>query len=293
MVNYSGMRKKWICSQLAFLLMIFLPFELCLTYSCNQKPDKETHAQTDSIFSSPSNEKEVYIDLRKVLSGNPRKNATDVTIQYDPFFKTAKKYRGYDLNPLIDSVIKSEHFDTAQAVIIFECIDGYKPVMDLYKIYDNAKGYIAIKDLDSSVKRNWPDSVEKIFTPYYLVWDDVKKEDNSFVWPFGLTGLRLLSKDQEYKNIYPYNDSSLVKGFMLFRQNCMKCHSLNKTGGTMAPEFNFPKNITEYWKEEDIIAFAKNPSSYRYNSRMSPVTNVSDADFTEIIRYIKAMKDSH
>src|SRR5206468_2227024 len=105
-VNYGAMRKKWICPPWTFLLMIFLPLELCLTYSCNQKPDKGTPAQADGNFRSPSNEKEVYIDLRKVLSGNPPKNATDVTIQYDPFFKTTKKYRGYDLNPLIDSVIK-------------------------------------------------------------------------------------------------------------------------------------------------------------------------------------------
>lgn len=34
------MRKKWICPPWAFLLMIFLPFGLCLTYSCNQKQDK-------------------------------------------------------------------------------------------------------------------------------------------------------------------------------------------------------------------------------------------------------------
>ncbi|HEV7423821.1 MAG TPA: hypothetical protein VGO21_01395 [Candidatus Paceibacterota bacterium] len=80
------MKKKWICPPLVFLLMKFLPLELCLTYACNQKPNRETPAQADSIFSSPSNGKEVYIDLRRVLSGNPHKNATDVTIQYDPFF---------------------------------------------------------------------------------------------------------------------------------------------------------------------------------------------------------------
>ena len=287
------MIKNWTDSCSELLLIILLPLALIPTYSCNQQAGKETPPHTDSISTTTSSGQEVYIDLKKLLFNNAGKNATDVTVQYDPFFKTAKKYRGYELNVLIDSVIKSEHFDTAQAVIIFECIDGYKPVMDLSKIYGNTKGYIAIKDRDSSVKRNWPDSVEKMFAPYYLVWDDVKKDDNSFVWPFGLTGLRLMSKDQEYKNIYPYNDSSLVKGFVLFRQNCIKCHSLNKTGGTMAPEFNFPKNITEYWNEEDIIAFAKNPSSYRFNSRMSPVTNVSDADFAEIIRYIKSMKNRH
>jgi cytochrome c2 len=284
--------EKWLGYRSELLLILLLPFAWLSINSCKQKTNKEIPAQSEGSSDSSSNGKEIYIDLKKVL-GNPGEKVTDVTVKYDAFFKTAKKYKGYYLNTIVDSVIKSEHFDTGHAVIIFECIDGYKPSMDLSKIYGDAKGFIVFKDLDSGVKRNWPDSVEKIFAPYYLVWDDVKKEDNSFVWPYGLTGLSLVPRDQEYKNIYPYNDSSLVKGFILFRENCMKCHSINKTGGTMAPEFNFPKNITEYWKEEDIISFAKNPVSYRYNSRMSPITNVSDADFTEIIKFIKSMKGRH
>ena len=286
------MSKKWNHTRSAFLPMIISTFILCSIYSCKLSTNKETPPPADTFASTPSKGQEVFIDLNKVLS-NPGVKATDVTVQYDPFFKTAKEYRGFYLNTIVDPVIKSEHFDTAQAVIIFECIDSYKPSMDLVKIYGNAKGFIVFKDLDSSVKRNWPDSVEKTFPPYYLVWDDVKKEDNSFVWPYGLMGLRLVSRNQEYKNVYPYNDSSLVKGFVLFRENCMKCHSINKTGGSMAPEFNFPKNITDYWKEEDITAFSKNSSSYRFNSRMSPITNLSDDDFREIIRYIKSMKDRH
>jgi len=60
----------------------------------------------------------------------------------------------------------------------------------------------------------------------------------------------------------------------------------------MGPEFNFPENITEYWKEEDIISFAKNPKAYRYNSPMPPVTNVQDSEFRQLIRYIKYMKNN-
>jgi cytochrome c2 len=59
----------------------------------------------------------------------------------------------------------------------------------------------------------------------------------------------------------------------------------------MAPEFNVPKNITEYWKGDDIIAFAKNPKSFRRSSIMPPVTSLQDSDFKEIILYLKYMKD--
>ena len=93
-----------------------------------------------------------------------------------------------------------------------------------------------------------------------------------------------------YQGIYPSDDLSLVNGFNLFRTHCMKCHSMNTVGGTMGPDFNVPRNITEYWKEEDIIAFAKNPKSIRANSNMPAMPSIPDPDYTEIIRYLKYMK---
>lgn len=59
----------------------------------------------------------------------------------------------------------------------------------------------------------------------------------------------------------------------------------------MGPEFNIPKNITEYRDEKLIISFAKAPTSYRYNSHMPAMTNLSDNDFANIILYLKYMKD--
>ncbi|MCW3089845.1 MAG: cytochrome c, class [Ferruginibacter sp.] len=274
-------------------MVIFVCFLIIISpiWSCNQRP--ESRVATDSSRHGTSlNRHEVYIDLKKVLTKDANRKTTDVNVRYDPFFKTSKKFRGYYINPLIDSVIKTVDFDTGRAIIIFECNDGYRPVMDLSKIYGNTKGYIAFKDLENGLPGNWPDSVDQKFAPYYLVWDDVKKQDKSFTWPYGLTGLKLMSGNLEYKRIYPYKDTTLTKGFNLFRENCFKCHSINKVGGTVGPEFNFPRNITEYWKEEDMLAFVKNPASYRYNSRMPPVTNVSDMDLNEIIKYIRSMKNN-
>lgn len=260
--------------------------------SCDQKPGNNKQITGSTMAETASNKQEVYIDLKKVLSQNNHIKTSDIDVKYDHFFKTSKKFRGYFINTLLDSVIKSVRFDTAHAILIFECIDGYRPVMDLSKIYGDAKGYIVFEDLDSNLKKNWPDSIDKKFSPFYLAWDDVKKEDDSFMWPYGLTGLKLMSANQEYETIYPYKDAALVNGFYLFRQNCIKCHSINKIGGTMGPEFNVPRNITEYWKEQDILSFAKNPSAFRYSSHMPAITNVPDTDLLEIIRYIKSMKNN-
>jgi mono/diheme cytochrome c family protein len=275
------------------LAVLIVTFQTILfpTSSCNQKRERPNEVKDSVKADSTLKNQEIYIDLKKILARNDLVT-NDVNVKYDQFFKTSKRYRGYSLNTIIDSAIKSGHFDTAGAVIIFECADGYKPVMDLAKIYRGAKGYLVFKDLEKGLVGNWPDSLNKMFSPFYLVWDNVEKEDHSFTWPYGLIGLRLMPGNLEYKTIYPYKDSTLVKGFNAFKQNCFKCHSINKVGGTMGPEFNLPKNITEYWKEEDIIAFVKNPSSYRYNSHMPGITNVSDADLHEIVNYIRSMKNN-
>ena len=59
----------------------------------------------------------------------------------------------------------------------------------------------------------------------------------------------------------------------------------------MGPEFNYPTNITTYWNRENIIAFAKNPQSFRYNSKMPAVVKLNDQEFNQIIDYLEYVKN--
>ena len=119
----------------------------------------------------------------------------------------------------------------------------------------------------------------------------MKNEDQVHVWPFGLTGLRLTSWAAFYNAIYPQNDTKLQAGFALFKTACIKCHSINKIGGAIGPELNYPKNITTYWKEKDIIDFIRNPKAFRYNSAMPAITNLTDTDLKQIVDYIGWLKN--
>ena len=78
-----------------------------------------------------------------------------------------------------------------------------------------------------------------------------------------------------------------IAGFGYFEQYCIKCHSVNKIGGNVGPELNYPRNITEYWEVENIWAFVKDPQSFRYNARMAPVTPLTRAEFDKIIAYFR------
>ncbi len=266
----------------------FISLIICLN-ACN--PNGNTTSENaisvaktaDTTARSP----ELYIDLEKELKTHPKKEETVAVID-DAFFKTAKTFKGINLKDFIDSIVSANSFDTTGALVVFECKDGYKPAMDIAKVVNSRMGYIVYKDM--AQKGAWADSIAVEFIPYYVTWTNVKRNDHDYMWPYGLIGIRLKASATEFGAIYPYHNAELIRGFQLFRNNCMKCHAINTVGGTMGPEMNMPKNITEYWTEENIIAFAKSPTSFRNNSPMPAVTGLRDAELHEIVGYLKGMK---
>ena len=154
------------------------------------------------------------------------------------------------------------------------------------------EGYIAFKDTDvEDEKEKWPDSLRVKFTPFYLAWKDTPYEDKLLNWPYGLIEIKVNRYDTLFDAIYPSDNLEVAKGFEYYKQYCNKCHSVNKVGGNLGPEFNYPKSILEYWDVENIRAFAKNPASFRYNSKMQAIAPLTREEFEEIIKYLEYMKE--
>jgi mono/diheme cytochrome c family protein len=270
--------------------LTILLFALAAIFSCKNADVKAKENVPTITATTDATGQDVVIDLAEVLKKMPKKTLTDVSIDYDHFYKKPKTFVGYDFRPLLDSAIKRANFDTTNALMVFECIDGYKPSMALWKAYAGNKSYVVFKDKDAKSGKNWLDSLETTFPPYYLTWQGVKLGDHSFSFPYGLTAIRLTPAVSELKNIYPSKNPEFVKGFTLFKENCNKCHAVNHIGGIMGPEFNIPKNITEYWTETDILNFSQNPQSYRISSVMPAMNEtVSVEETKEIIGYLKFM----
>ena len=264
-----------------FFLVIVLFLTSCTNSEVKNKTVVESVPMRDTVAAY------LNIDLSDILG---KKEAVDISIAYDQYFKKSKKFLGYELKPLLDSIIKVKQLDTTGLSLVFECIDGYKPVMALSKAFGKNRGYIVFKDKEAKDNRNWADSLTRKFSPYYLVWENVDSADHSFPWPYGLTKIQMVPTADEYQKIYPFKDPSVMKGFTLFKDNCNKCHAVNRVGGVMGPEFNIPKSITEYWQEEDIVRFAQNPKSYRISSQMPPLgSTVKQEELTEIVHYLKYM----
>ena len=122
--------------------------------------------------------------------------------------------------------------------------------------------------------------------PYSLVWQSGRLDRD---WPLGVIAIEHKPTEAMWLNTQS-EDSTLLNGERLFKNHRVACHAVNMVGGRVGPEFNVPKNITEYWQQEHFIGFAKSPQNYRFGSRMK-ASGLDSAQLTEIYRYLTAMKD--
>ena len=273
------------CRQLIFLLCSVLVF------ACQPQKNDETEFVEEEIVDATEIEETaplLEVNLVHAKEEGALAAIEIVTASFDPVFKKVKKYEAIPLKPYLEKLINTSNLDTANTEIIFLCKDGYNPSMALSKVMQN-EPYLAIRDLDALEGSNWMDTLQGKWNPFYLIWTNHSEGDKGYTWPYGLKYLQFKTSDAAYKAAFPL-DKEQIAGFELYKEKCIKCHSMNMIGGVMGPEMNVPKNITEYWEVGDIKAFVKNPYSYRYNSKMPPVADLKEADLDKIIDYIAYMK---
>ncbi|MDX2072258.1 MAG: c-type cytochrome [Haliscomenobacter sp.] len=251
-------------------------------YACSA-PDKSDQILVNADF------KAIEVDLEDLFAAGQFPKDTLIIIEHDEFFKQKKRYKAYPLAPILKPLLAKVK-DTSNLRVTFTCSDGYAPNMNLSKVLSH-NAYLVVQDLDQAKLGNdWADSLVNKFRPFYLVWQDASEGDAGFAWPYGLVEIRIASFFHDFADAFPLHNPAAQKGFQLFQVHCMKCHSVNKIGGVMGPEFNYPKSITEYWKKEDMFNFMRNPQSYRYSAKM-PAVGLSRGEFEEIYGYLVEMKD--
>ena len=267
------MNNRW---RLSLVLLLFVTLGVYVDWK--QYSDADFHETLQEHLDA----KETWILDHALLKGD-----TVITIAQDVVFKGPKTYRAF---PLVANLLANLNLETTHTdlEVVFKCLDGYAPHMPLEKVL-SGKGFLAYKDLDIKTNENWADSLSQKLSPFYLVWQNADQE--SYVWPYALTEIQLKSSKEAFQAALPENKKH-YRGFELFSTHCMKCHSVNKVGGTMGPEFNFPTNITTYWTKDNIRKFIKEPTAYRYNSKMPPIgQTINNDQFEAIYDYLESMKD--
>ncbi len=163
---------------------------------------------------------------------------------FDPVYNSEKSFEGVSLLQLL----KAAGYKPGQAAdeVVLTASDGYAPSMPLEYLLDDQ----AVLVFAESGKKDFDfESVEQGKTmlspaPFYLVWKQGKAVEKTRPWPYQLVKLELVSFEQRYPKLYPTNaeqNSAAYQGFLLFKQSCISCHSINLQGGELGPELNAPK----------------------------------------------------
>jgi mono/diheme cytochrome c family protein len=106
-------------------------------------------------------------------------------------------------------------------------------------------------------------------------------------WPYQMVEISI---DKADEGLQKPPTESLTRGYKIFKQNCVACHSLNLQGGVVGPELNVPKNILEYEDRKFLKEFIGNPSSFRARSKMPAFNStLSDQEIDDILDYLAWM----
>lgn len=265
----------------------FICFSLIVSFfGCAEAP--QDHSSNGGASETQDVAEEITINLT-ALDTSFFADTVIVEIEHDKVFKQTKKYRAVPFQPVLEKLIAQHQIDIGSTELIYTCTDGYQPSNGLREVMEQGQAFLAFADVDVPEEQIWVEEYRKKFPPFYLVWKGIPPDDNIIAWPYGLYAITFAPSKVVFDAIYPKDEAKLAVGFELFKNNCLKCHSINKIGGIMGPEFNYPINITTYWQREHILAFVKNPQSYRYNSKMPAVQHLSDVELNQIVDYLTYM----
>ena len=81
-----------------------------------------------------------------------------------------------------------------------------------------------------------------------------------------------------------------MKGFVMFKNDCIRCHSINLQGGDVGPELNAPQNVTEYWRPEVLRDFIRDAPGFRFKSKMPSFSHLKSEQLDHLIAYLTHMK---
>ena len=220
---------------------------------------------------------------------------TVVTTPDDPAYGTEKRFEGWPLDALLAAHADMPD-DPTGYVAQFIATDGYRATVPLDEL-PAGEGVVAFRDLGAPDGRDWAsfDHGDQSTTPapFYLVWPSASPSADHRPWSYKLAKIGIARAEDLWGDAVPPDDAGLDAGFAVFRAHCMKCHSVNLSGGSVGPELNVPMNVTEYWKTEQLPQYIRHPSSFRADATMPAMEgNLSEEDMAALLDYLRGMREA-
>lgn len=215
--------------------------------------------------------------------------APETVVQFDPYYNREKRYKALPLAAVIERGFKGVNH-LPQQEFILHAKDGNAVSLRGSKVFESG-AYIAVEDLDVA---GWEPIGQQRANPgpYYLIWANKDQTDlETHPRPYQLATIEVARFEDVFPRTVPKSaaNSEAHKGFGLFREQCLHCHSINRQGGKLGPELNLPQSIVEYRPVEQIKAYIKNPLTFRY-STMPAHEKLSQGELNSLIAYFSEMK---
>jgi len=256
---------------------------LLLLIGCKPKPEPASGSLT-FVHDGKTVRTIALAELEKSL-------APETVTGFDPYYGKTKTFHALALNDVLKKGFEGENVDLASAEYVFRAKDGYAAPFR-GSLATEPGGYIAFEDVDVA---GWepigPQHANP--APFYLIWKKPEQANlESHPRPWQLQTIEMAKFDAIYPHTSPGTPegSPASKGYAIFRDQCVRCHAINREGGHVGPDLNVPQNILEYRPEAQVRAYIKNPLAFRYGN-MPAHPNLSDADLDALVAYLTAMKD--
>ncbi|WP_337840647.1 c-type cytochrome [Rheinheimera sp.] len=211
---------------------------------------------------------------------------------YDPVYEQQKSYQGF----LLTDVLTLAGYQSAMQGDELKLVasDGYAPAMPLSLVAgEPVLAFAETGKADFEFAAVTQGKAKLSPAPFYLVWTQGAAAKHN-PWPYQLVKIELVSFADTYAALYPTGvpqNSAVYQGFLLFKSQCLSCHSINLQGGEVGPELNAPKNVTEYWSEANLRAFIKNSNSFRYKSKMPPFSHLKEQQIDQLLAFLRHSKE--
>lgn len=226
------------------------------------------------------------IDLAALTKAIPAETFT----AYDPYYGKPKTFRALPFSKVLEVGFGGKP-SLAGREVLLKARDGYTVPMRP-SLAEEPGAYVAFEDVDVPA---WePIGPQRANPgPFYFVWKGEHQQDlEGHPRPWQLARIEIVRFEARFPHTLPKGEaegSLASRGFVLFRERCVKCHAINREGGRVGPELNVPKNVLEYRTEAEVRAYIKNPLSLRYGN-MPPHPDLTEADLDALVGYLSAMR---
>jgi cytochrome c2 len=206
-------------------------------------------------------------------------------------------FRAVKMASLLESVKVPD-----DSTVEFIAVDGFTSAIRMALLRqrspDQSVAYLALEDPE----KKWPAQRFDPHSagPYYLFWvrprlSNISREQ----WPYRIASVHVKGVIEElYPRLVPAaslpQGSPAVKGYTVFVNNCLPCHTLNESGPSkVGPDLNYPMSPTEYFREGILRKFIRDPQSVRKNPQttMGRFTEqiLSEEELDQLIAYLEHM----